>query len=308
MDAPAKKDPFKDFESLVDQLVRVDVAGTMPIAQKIDALERLIEKWRIDRHKLINPLEFEEFEDWGWFADIDKLHFVPNSKGASKGFGTAPIRLQRKLLVFLLLHHGRYRHVLEVIDGFIGKIRTELKSVDFKKTKTGVFRCYTNTRFAALRLRDNGLLKFTDREAYKNWVLSLPGFLVAAVALASPDWTVPPVEKDPWHDLDPLILQCCGAVADYPTFVATLSSICKPNSEVFESFKEVLQEAHRLLQQYWATLNNEDLPKADRMKLSRELIDRLDNTLGYGEFLTELSACIQVEDLLKKADAAANKS
>jgi hypothetical protein len=238
----------------------------------------------------------------------DRTAQARQSVGVRRIRGLETVRLQRKLLVFLLLYHGSYRHVLEIIDGFVGKIRHQLKTVDFKKTKTGVFRCYTNTRFAALRLRDNGLLKFTEREAYKTWVLSLPGFLVAASALASPDWSVPPVEKDPWHDLDPLILQCCDAVADYPTFVSTLSTICKPNSEFFETFKQVLQEAHQLLQRYWATLKNEHLPKADRMKLSRELVDQLDNTLGYGEFLKQLSACIQVDDLLKKVEAAATKN
>jgi len=299
------KDRYLDFEALVDSLVQVAAEGAVPVEQKINALERLIERWRIARHKLVNPLEFEEFEDWKWFAAPDKFHFVENRSGVTEGSGTSPIRLQRKLLVFLLLHHGQYGHVLEIIDEFIEKMRPSLSILDFKKTRTGVFRCYTNTRFAAVALRDSGLLKFTRREAYKTWVLSLPGFLVAARALASPDWMIPAVEKDSWHKLDPFILECSASVSDYPTFVATLKNVCAPNAQVFVAFEKVLQESHRLLQGYWTVLGNRDLANEDRVKLSQQLVEQLDNTFSYGDFLNELSACIRVEDLLRKADASA---
>ena len=257
MSAPAQKDQFRDFELLVDHLVKIGDGTNWPIDEKINALERLIEQWRIDRHKLTNPLEIEEFIEWKWFADRDRLHFAPMRSGADKGFGTTPIRLQRKLLVFLLLHHGRYTKVLEIIEGFISKIRKDLDTLDFKKTKTGVFRCYTNTRFAANKLRDYGLLKFTRREAYKTWVLSLPGFIAAASALENPNWEIPNVQKDPWHELDPFIYTCSAGLDDYPSFVQRLEAICKPNAEIFQTFNNVLREAHRQLVRYWQVLSDQ---------------------------------------------------
>lgn len=306
MSTPARPDPLRHFEAFVDTVVRFPMPR--PVDEKINAVERLIEQWRIGRHSLVNALEFEEFLDWKWFIDGERVHFAPAASHPEKGFGTTPIRLQRKLLAFLVLHHGRDAHVLKIIETFVAQIRPSLETVDFKKTKTGVFRCFTNTRFAANKLREHGLLKFTRREAFKTWVLSLAGFIVAARALASPDWTLPTIRKDSWHDLDPFILSCCDAVADYETFVATLRKICQPNAEVFTTFASVLADAHRLLQEYWAALQDQNLSKAERAKVSRELIERLDAVHGYGEFLEELAACIQVEDILKQADDAAKQS
>ena len=304
----AKDDPLRAFELLVDRLVQVGSTKGSSVEDKIDALERLVEQWRIVRHKLTNRLEFEDFMDWKWFADIDRIHFAPAYSTEDKGFGTPPIRLQRKLLAFLLLYHDCYKQVLEIINGFISKIRKDLNTLDFKKTKTGVFRCYTNTRFAANSLREYGLLKFTRREAYKTWVLSLPGFLVAATALEKPSWEIPNVQKDPWHDLDPFIYTCCAGLHDYPMLVHRLEWVCRPNTQIFRTFEGVLQQAHRQLVRYWQVLADPEQRTKDRRMLSKQIVDELDHTVGYGEFLNELSACIQVEDILKRADAAAHES
>lgn len=302
MAVPPEHDRLSELETLVNQLVQLDGAS---LKEKMDALERLIEQWRIGRHQLGNALQFEDFLEWKWLVDSNRLYFAPGAAKEEKGFGTPPIRLQRKLLVFLLLHHGCHQRVLTAIDAFVAKIRSDLQLLDFKKTETGVFRCYTNTRFAANKLREHGLLRYTEREAFKVWVLSLPGILVAARALASPDWTLPHVRKDPWHDLDPFILESSAAIADFADFVGALKRICHPNTVVFKAFEPVLQNAYQLLQSYWAILQNRHLDKAERTKLSRELIDRLDKLPQYHVFLKELCDCIQIEDLLSKADAAA---
>ena len=44
------------------------------------------------------------------------------------------------------------------------------------------------------------------------------------------------------------------------------------------------------------------------VEASKKIVDELDQTVGYGEFLNELSSCIQVEDVLRKADEAAQNS
>ena len=55
-------------------------------------------------------------------------------------------------------------------------------------------------------------------------------------------------------------------------------------------------------------LSDQDRTGKDRRELSKQIVDELDQTARYSEFLDELSACIQVEDILKKANAAAQIS
>ena len=221
--------------------------------------------------------------------------------------GTQPLRLQRQLLVFLLLHHGEFKDVLECIEGFIQKVWKELDVRDFKKTKTGVFRCFTNTRFAANKLRSYSLLKYTRQERFKVWVLSLPGIIVAAKALQSPNWDLP-AQADPWHGLDEFILQCLREVRDFPALVETLASICGPDTQIFKTFAPVLKAAHHLLQGYTRVLEDKELTNQEREEKSRDYIKQLDTIIGYDNFLEEFVSCIQITKLLDEANQAAAKS
>lgn len=300
-------DRFTEFEQLIDRLVDVHGLGEEIISGKVDLLERLIEQWRIERHELSNGIDFEEFLVWRWFSDRDHLHFTKSNEIVDRSAGTAPLRLQRKLLVFLLLNHGKYHHVLDIIREFVWTIRSSLEVRDFKKTETGVFRCFTNTRFAANTLRDYGLLKYTRREAFKVWVLSLPGVLVAAHALKEPGWKLP-IVSDPWHRLDPFTLHCRTASQDLPALVRTLSELCEPNTKIFTTFNHVLEQAHGLLQSYWATLEDSDLPTKVREDRARHLTEQLEIIIGYPDFIEELTSSIQIDNLLAKVAGASESS
>lgn len=295
-------DPYPEFEQIVDCLVDVPGGKSVTIARKIDLLERLIEHWRIERHQLSNGIEFEEFLAWRWESDRGHLCFGRSDEKANYSAGTAPVRLQRRLLVFLLLNHGKYEYILDIIREFISTIRSDLDVRDFKKTETGVFRCFTNTRFAANTLRDYGLLKYTRSEAFKVWVLSLPGLLVAARALSEPGesgWKLPRI-SDPWHRLDPFTLRCAPVTKNLPSLVATLSDLCAPNTEIFSTFHFVLEEAQRLLKSYWDTLEDPDLPTKVREDRARHLTEQLETIIGYPAFIEELTASIQIDNLLAK--------
>lgn len=295
-------DRFKEFEQLVDRLIDVSGSGEEPISRKVDLLERLIEQWRIERHQLSNGIDFEEFLVWRWFSDPGRLHFTKSNEIVDRSAGTAPLRLQRKLLVFLLLNHGKYHHVLDIIRDFVWTIRSSLEIRDFKKTETGVFRCFTNTRFAANILREYGLLKYTRQEAFKVWILSLPGLLVAARALsdgAERGWKLPTI-TDSWHRLDPFTLRCAPVTHDLPALVRTLSELCEPNTKIFTTFDHVLEQAHRLLQSFWATLADPDLPTKAREDRARHLTEQLEIIIGYPDFIEELTSSIQIDNLLAK--------
>jgi len=304
MDTP--RDPFREFEQFVDRLIVVTPESAATVERKIDFLDRLIERWRIERHELINQVVFEEFLDCTWLVDTDSIYFGDLGNSSHQDTGTPALQLQRRLLVFLLLNHGKHQHVLDIIKAFVGKIRPDLSTRDFKKTETGVFRCFTNTRVAANKLRDYGLLKYTHEEAFKVWVLSLPGIVVAGKAAKEPGWTLPRV-ADPWHGLDPFILECADATKDFPTLVKTLGELCEPNTRIFETFGRVLAEAQGLLSQYWRVLQNPDLDAAARKKLSQQHLQELDCIFGYTDFIEELSSCVQIEKLLAEANAAAAK-
>ena len=114
--------------------------------------------------------------------------------------------------------------------------------------------------------------------------------------------------KYPWHELDPFIYTSGAGLRDFPNFVHRLESICRPNTQIFETFSDTLKKVHRELNRFWTVLADPEPTKKDRRELSKQIIDELDNTVGYGKFLDELSACIQVEDILKKTDAAAQNS
>lgn len=301
MEQKEREQRLADFEGLVDRLI---LAGDLPEGltpvQKIDLLSRLVEQWRYERFKLENKMPMEAALNMEWLIHEDRVFVRQSDVQYNHGTGTKPLQLQRRLLEHLLVDHGQTRSILALIDSFISRIHKELGPVDFKRTDTGVIRCYTNTRFAANKLRDAGLLKFTQREAYKIWMLTLPGFLVAAKALQEP---LPPINgtvKFNVFGLDEFIHECRSTVKAYPDFVRTLSSICAPDKDIFTTFEPVLNKCHAHLQGYWRTLDRFDLKSEEITTLSTDLIRRIDQTEGYGKFIEEFSASIQLDRLIKE--------
>jgi hypothetical protein len=97
---------------------------------------------------------------------------------------------------------------------------------------------------AAHTLRDYGLLKFTHDEAFKTWILSLTGFVVASRVLEKGiDWELPPVARMYNFDIHPEIRLAWADLQSYDAFVARLQYICEPNVEVFKTFDTVLRRA-----------------------------------------------------------------
>jgi hypothetical protein len=162
-------------------------------------------------------------------------------------------------------------------------------------------------------LRAYGLLKFTQKEAYKTWELSLAGFLVAAdiyqkrCASKTP-WVVPSHTKEFNFDLLPEIRQACDAIKSYDQFVQRLASLCKPDAEIFKTFEPALKKAYALLPGYWAMLNDPKLNQEDRQKASLERIKQLEKEGISDQFYEEFSQCLQINELLAKMPPAANDS
>lgn len=292
---------------LIDDLVQINDPARLferkDLPAKVDFLERAIEAWRFHTRHRENKLSIDEFVQCTLFIDDRRIAVQAPNKLHDLGSGTSPIHLQPRLLVFLLLYHSERLPVFDIIERFIGKVRDQLKLLDFKKTRTGVTRCFTNTRFAAHTLRDYGLLKFTQREAYKTWVLSLPGFLTASRLLdAGVDWSLPPVERIENFDLHPRIRSAWTELKTYDDFVRQLSRICRPNVEVFSTFADVLQAAYRMLPGYWEAMNDPKRSQKDRKEETTRRLKALDKQPRMGDFYREFSACVNVEQLLKDID------
>jgi hypothetical protein len=296
----------KALEALIDQWVQAEGFHQKPdLDMKIALLSFVLEHLKHERRAPEEPVNFEEFTQCQVFPDTARLVVSAPQFLKHVGTGTAAIQLQAPLLLFLLLHHRERFPVYDIIRLFIEKIRDQLEYLDFKKTKTGVTRCFTNTRFAANVLRAYGLLKFTKREAYKTWELSLAGFLVAADiyqkrCASGTLWIIPSHTKEFNFDLLPEIRQACDAIKSYDQFVKRLALLCKPDAEVFTTFEPALKKAFALLPGYWATLNDPNMTIQERQKASHGLVKQLEQEGISDEFYEEFSQCLQINELLAK--------
>jgi len=299
-------DRFLQVEGFASQETLTASSQSADLDLKIALLSFLLEELRYERDQDGESVTFEEYVRCRVATSHGAIVISPPEEFESVGSGTAPIQLQSPLLIFLLLHHRERYPVLDIIQQFIEKIRPQLTFLDFKKTRTGVTRCFTNTRFAAHVLRDYGLLKFTYREAYKTWELSLMGFLVASAILKSPSrqanpWTISPLHKEANFDLVREIRSAYDQIADYEAFVGRLASLCQSNARVFQTFEPALRKAYVILGDYWATLKNSSLTQKARKDASRESIKRLEQEGINDKFYEELSSCIKNSDELGKS-------
>ena len=268
------------------------------ICDKIDVLERILEILRIENRHLYNNFPMEKFIQGSVDFDEEALQFINPQNYRSIGSGTRPIRFQPKLLLFLLFRHNYMKDdVYNIINDFIKTIWDHLDILDFKKTKTGVYRCFTNTRFAAHKLRDYGLLKFTKEEAFKTWKLSLSGILVAVNVMEEKNWKIPVVPTQAGHELHPSIRSAFGNIHTFDDFIKRLASVCRPNVAVFKEFQGSLKKAYPLLQNYWGILKDPSLKKELRLEQSREKLNQLEKDPEIEKFYKQFTSCLNVGDI-----------
>lgn len=295
------------LESLIDRFVRLEgFPPRIELNQKIEVLGYVLEKLKFKNRNHAELVTFEEFDQCTVFADNEQLVVSAPARYCKPACGIAPLRLQSPLLIFLLLHHRARFQILEIIQSFIGEIRGSLTFLDFKRTKTGVTRCFTNTRFAATKLRDFGLLKFTRREAFKTWELSLSGLCVAAHLYQSRQedgatWSIPVADNGETLGLHSEIRDALNGVATFDCFIARLSFLCKDESQVFETFAPILKQAHGLLVTYRALLNDGDMNRGERQSASADCMAQLEKLPCIDAFYDELALSMRIDDMLKNS-------
>ena len=298
-----------DLEKFIEKWIEPHgyAAKPSPLALKIDLMEHALGLLRIKYQHFESRVTFEDFIQGRIAADIGGLHFSAPGNKHDIGSGTSAIRLQPKLLLHLLIYHRSQYQVYDIISSYIDKIFSQLRLEDFKRTKTGVYRCFTNTRFAANTLRSYGFLKKTKKEAYKTWVLSLSGFLVAGKLVKDKSWQIPEHRQNWDHDLHPDILQASQQLQTYDQFFDVLSSICEPNKDLFSTFEGVLKKAHGMLKVYWRAINSRDLTQDERREKSLMLLRQIEIIPELELFYAQFSDCLRGEGLLEPLGAAVAK-
>lgn len=270
---------------------------TDEIKTKIDLLDRTLGLLRIKYKHLDNAIALEDFIQGSFKLDSGKIRYYQAKELKSLGSGTKPIFLQPKLLRFLFYRHNKKESVFNIIEGFINVIWDFLSPVDFKRTATGVTRCYTNTRFAANTLRDYGLLKFTKGEAYKTWKLSLPGFLVASKVAESGDWQIYIQNNNHGYALHHEIREAFVDLSSFDAFIKRLARFCEPTSKICEDFKVGLGRAYTNLAKYGEVIRNKNLSNKERLERSKGFIKLIDDDEEIQQFYKEFLKCYRIGNL-----------
>lgn len=308
MDKANLNELSKNFSNFINRMVDVKDGDSQQdlfeeenaLRLKIDILERAIEILRIEKKYIENKLPMEEFIQGSIQIIESKINYFAPNKSKIMGSGTKPIELQPKLLLYLFYRHNHgYENVYDIINNYINIIWDHLDVLDFKKTRTGVHRCFTNTRFAAKTLREYGLLRFTQKEAYKTWTLSLPGILVASKVMETQTWDLPPVIQGEYHfDLHPDIRNAFDELQTYDKFVQRLASVCKPDTKVFIDFKEGSKRAHSLMTDYWQNLQNSSISAMARKKKSVAKLKKIFQDQEIKVFFENFLLCLKIGDIL----------
>jgi len=289
-------DPIEEFLRQTVEPTEIP-KNTDDVHYRLDILERFLEEARFRLRHLNNNLQIEEYYQGTVTISEKGMSYSIPEKRYDLGSGHKPICYQPSLLLFLAIHHKEHRKIYDSIDEFISEIWANLEPLDFKKTQTGVHRCFTNVRFAANVLREYGLLKFTRGEAFKFWKLKLSGFVVGACLLDDIDpWDISLPSLELPSSLHPKVIQAWLKVKKLDDFLEKLNSICEPFQDIFESFEEVVKKSHEFLILYGEYLNNSSIKLSERSKICSALMTRMESVANYKEFYDEFSANLSIEE------------
>lgn len=288
-----------EVEKLFMSLIKTKGFGANNSLVKIDLLENLLTLLRLNYHKANSEQSLETLLDSKVTIVNNKISIIAPKVPLNIESGTPPIQLQSALLRYLLIYHNQANPVHVIIENFIKTVWDDLYIVDYKRTKTGVIRCHTNTKFAACTLRDYGFLKFSKKEKFKTWKLSLSGFLVASKLIESGTWQ-PNAIQERGFDLRKDLLDANDILNSYGSFIGQLSKLCEPQATIFKTYNDILKSAHKLLNKYWNTITDYKLSSGERRINCMKLINELEQHKDMEKFYNELSIATLNSKLLKK--------
>lgn len=267
---------------------------------KLDVLEKMIELMRLRLRILDSEMDLDHFIQGEININPENLVYTPTKSYRKNKLGTPPIHLQPKLLIYLLYrYNSKEMKIYDIISKFMALIWNQTDILDFEKTKTGVRRCFTNTRFAANTLRDYGLLKFTKKEAYKTWTLSFSGIMVASKILKDGVWKKPLIMKDHSTDLHPTIRESFVHLKNRNEFIDTLTFVAKTNLHFLKDKPKGTQTTHKLLSQYHAILEDPEIPKKEKKNRCSTILEDLESDKHVNALFEELTSNFNIGDLIR---------
>src|SRR5215472_5042879 len=108
------------IEALIDRLLKIEIFDTEPtLDHKITLLSLVLEELKYERQIPEGLVNFETYFQCEVLADQDKLSITEPVFEKNLGTGTASIRLQSPLLLFLLLCHRSRFPVLDIIQNLV---------------------------------------------------------------------------------------------------------------------------------------------------------------------------------------------
>ena len=111
------------------------------------------------------------------------------------------------------------------------------------------------------------------------------------------NWKLSELDRQYKFDLHPTIRDAYLDLNSYNHFVERLALLCKPNSKIFEEFKEGSKKAYNLLRDYWAIIQDASLSKDDRRKKSRQKLDIIEHDPELKSFYESFCLCLKIGEI-----------
>ena len=254
----------------------------LPTDKKAEILEHLLWLFRVSRKKTSNTVSYEEVVESKFLVVDEQINIsLPVETIIDAGF--RPIQYQPALLWHLLLNGHKEEAVLDTIRGFIYRHYSSLQLADFKKTDTGVIRCFTNTRFAANTLREHGFLRYGWGDAFKHWKLTFPGLMAAGHFYLHPPKNIPSIYN--WHGLYPDFHGVIKRFMDYENCIDILSKLFNKSEGSFSSYEPMLRAFCNNARIYHDELSDVATKKDGRVVTRKwvQYIDSISDKLGFAD-------------------------
>jgi hypothetical protein len=304
-----QNDDIKQFETFLDKvmLFEGDARALDSLDNRADILEKMIEHWRFRKGKAKpDGLSLRRFLSLERALMPNGIISIGpgNSDQRWSGDPLRPQELQLPLLLFLLVQEKKDIPVLEIIESFVDMIRPYLAPFDMEKTRTGVIRCFTNTRFAANVLRNYGLLRYTQEERFRTWKLSFLGLLVAGLAYNSSWQTI--LDRSPSNIRRYPSLLSLGigrtfdAVSDPDIFQKVAQSLYDSRSAPFLQAQQFLGDLHRLVTEYIAKVGSDGMLALDKRKAILTIVERVEANSSARNYEASIKKSFELTDFSKR--------
>ncbi|MFH1622821.1 MAG: hypothetical protein ABIA97_06885 [Candidatus Omnitrophota bacterium] len=306
------------FKNWINSVILSEIKEENTFGAKLDTMERVIELARFYAEKETNDIPYDDFvKNKSTFFDNLKIYIRKSDNSQKIKSYKKPDELETPLLAFLLVHNVQNEDIYIIIKKFINEIRADLSPLDFEKGRAGAIRCFTNTRFAAKLLRDIGLLKFTQKEAFKTWELSFLGILVSAF-IYSRNWRevtkqirynsfILFPDRDmihkliyPRHKANYWIYRTIYEFSDEKKFTQRLNWACQNCFNIkFELFKNSIAKIYSLIKKY-SELSKFEERQNKRSELLNNISNELEKIPEIEKFMSVFKNKYEMEDFTKR--------